>query len=310
MTGEEPSMCARVAIVALVGLWQVLPSPATAQDVVIDFEHYPGPDGVLGTGDDVPTPSPPSCSTTPLPLEQLLGQYTPVGVTFTEGTLFCGPVFTPGLHFTSAQPLAGTFSVPVREISVTSNSAWDATLTAYDGDDNVVAAFVLSHPAPGTTFFLGTLRVSTAQPIARFAVRSDHPDHILNLDDLTFGPGQPLDFFTLAPCRLVDTRSSGNAPPLAAGADRVFQAAGVCGVPATARAISIGVVVTEATDIGHVRLAPAVPGPLTDFINYAAGDARSNNGVVALSPTGTFTARCVQASGTAHFIVDVTGYFE
>src|SRR6185295_1874593 len=45
----------------------------------------------------------------------------------------------------------------------------------------------------------------------------------------------PLDFFTVAPCRAVDTRDP-DAPGLAAGHARVFNLAGRCGVPATARA--------------------------------------------------------------------------
>jgi hypothetical protein len=37
---------------------------------------------------------------------------------------------------------------------------------------------------------------------------------------------------------------------------------------------------------------------------------RANNAVVALSDLGGLAVRCNQPSGTVHFVLDVTGYFE
>ncbi len=291
-------------VVALLGLLWKLAGPLEAQSVLIDFEHFPGPDGVLGTADDVPVPC-----TTAIPLS---GQYASVGITFTLGLMECAPgLFPPGAIFASASATAATFSVPVREITMASNSFWNATLVAYDSDDNVAATFVLPHPSPGSFYFRGTLSVATARPIARFTVLPDDSDNILNLDEIAFGPGEPLDFFALTPCRLFDTRTPSHAPPLAAGGDRAFDVAGSCGVPPTAKAISVNVAVTEPTAAGHIRLSPTeTPGPLSSSVNYNIGETRSNNAIVALSPAASFTARCVQASGTVHFVLDVNGYFE
>src|SRR6185436_14347283 len=50
-------------------------------------------------------------------------------------------------------------------------------------------------------------------------------------------PPAPLDFFTLPPCRLVDTRI--DLPALQPGAQRTFVLTGACGVPSTARALSV-----------------------------------------------------------------------
>jgi hypothetical protein len=43
---------------------------------------------------------------------------------------------------------------------------------------------------------------------------------------------------------------------------------------------------------------------------YTTGQTRANNTIAPLSERGKLTVRCSQASGTAHFILDVNGYFE
>src|SRR5882762_7616517 len=86
----------------------------------------------------------------------------------------------------------------------------------------------------------------------------------------------PLNFFTLTPCRVVDTRSAGG--PLAAGVERTFPFAGICGIPATAIAVSVNIAVTQPTAAGNVRLYPAGSlVPTSSAINYSAGQTRTNN---------------------------------
>ncbi|MGH9369893.1 MAG: hypothetical protein ACRD3M_19755, partial [Thermoanaerobaculia bacterium] len=119
-----------------------------------------------------------------------------------------------------------------------------------------------------------------------------------------------LSFFTLTPCRLIDTRTT-NPPGLAAGSDRVFTLAGKCGIPASAQALSLNVTVTQPSAGGHIRLYPAgSPRPLVSTVNYAQGQTRAGNAVLKLGNGGTLAVFCGQATGTAHFIVDINGYFE
>jgi predicted outer membrane repeat protein len=124
----------------------------------------------------------------------------------------------------------------------------------------------------------------------------------------------PLDYFSLTPCRLLDTRwATGplGGPALDAGSSRTFAVWNVCKIPATARALSINVTATRADAAGHLRLHPAsqlVPG--TSALNFSAGVTRANNAVLALGSDGDFTIYCGMASGSTHVIVDVTGYFE
>jgi len=133
-------------------------------------------------------------------------------------------------------------------------------------------------------------------------------------DRLCGAPPPPLGFYTLTPCRMVDTRSPAGplaGPALAATADRAFDLAGVCGVPLTAKALSVNLAVTGSNVAGNLRLHPAgTLVPLTSSINYAAVQTRANNAVVPLSALGGLAVYCGQASGAAHFILDVNGYFE
>jgi hypothetical protein len=126
----------------------------------------------------------------------------------------------------------------------------------------------------------------------------------------------PLLFHTVTPCRAVDTRDpagSRGGPALICSPSptaRTFPLAGACGIPATARAISCNVTVTQATAPGHLKLFPAGSRePGTSSINHVVGVTRANNGVVALG-SGNLNVSCRQSSGTAHAILDVNGYFE
>jgi hypothetical protein len=123
------------------------------------------------------------------------------------------------------------------------------------------------------------------------------------------GPSPGLSFYTVNPCRAVDTRDPPR--PLAAGADGVFTLAGTCGVPLTAKAVSLNLTVTQPTAMGNVRIYPAgTPVPLVSTVNYVAAQTRANNAIAVLSALGQAAVRCSQASGTVHVVLDVNGYFE
>jgi hypothetical protein len=124
----------------------------------------------------------------------------------------------------------------------------------------------------------------------------------------------PQNFFTLTPCRAIDTRSA-NAPALVAGAKRTFimtgPAVGQCSIPASARALSINVTVAGATAAGNLSLFPGgTSSPGTSAINYRLGQTRANQAVVTLGTAGDLSFACQQASGTVHLIVDANGYFQ
>lgn len=153
--------------------------PAMASNTItIDFESLPGLDGKLGTADDVPT------STDELqPLGEL---FAPVGVHFSQGTLFYADFFdgNPNNHFISSTNPIGTFSTPVYGISIQSRSYWNATLTAFDADRHVIGSTTLPNANPGTERVEGTLSFASNQRIYGFAILPDQPNDILNLDNM------------------------------------------------------------------------------------------------------------------------------
>ena len=132
---------------------------------------------------------------------------------------------------------------------------------------------------------------------------------------VAFGTGtgrifDPGTLFTVTPCRLADTRAA-EAPALTPGVDRGFAVTGRCGVPATARAASVNVTVTGATEAGDLRLYAAGTGvPFASVVNYGPGQTRANNAVVPIGVTGQIAVRLDQAAGSVHFILDVNGYVE
>lgn len=127
------------------------------------------------------------------------------------------------------------------------------------------------------------------------------------------GATPALDFHTLVPCRILDTRLANGplgGPALSSGAVRHFDLTGTCGVPATARAVSVNVTVTGPTGAGYIRFAPGCSLPVSSIISFNPGQTRANNALLALSADGILTAGAtVTSSGSVHMIVDVNGYF-
>jgi hypothetical protein len=72
----------------------------------------------------------------------------------------------------------------------------------------------------------------------------------------------------------------------------------------------VNVTVAAPSAAGHLRLYPAgTPPPSSSVINYSRGRTRANNAIVGLDELGKLAVYCAQAAGTAHLVLDVTGYF-
>jgi hypothetical protein len=130
----------------------------------------------------------------------------------------------------------------------------------------------------------------------------------------------PLAFYELAPCRVIDTRGETGplgGPVLSPGVSvRTFPVTGSCGIPATAKAISVNQTVTGSVVAGFIRVYPGdLTGaliPITSAVSFSAGKTRANNGILALAQdgSGTIAVENDAVGGTLHFILDVNGYFE
>jgi hypothetical protein len=188
--------------------------------VAISFEVFPGPDGEYGTPDDEPTPI---CGTDPLSICSFSSSnYSNNQVVFSSGTPFQGGFF-PGSdssnHYISSTPLIANFTSPISGISVTSYSSWTAILYAFDALNNVIASDVLTNTTQGNEALLGTLKVSTHQPIAYFKVLAEGCplsantcDRILNLDNLILTVSPPTLIKTCSIINLANQRDTISVP--------------------------------------------------------------------------------------------------
>jgi uncharacterized repeat protein (TIGR01451 family) len=116
-----------------------------------------------------------------------------------------------------------------------------------------------------------------------------------------------MDFYTAAPCRVVDTR---NTSPLASGVARTFNMAGSCGIPVTAKAVAANIAVVVPSGDGYVSIYPAGTLPGTSTVNFQAGQVRAGNAVLALKNGAVDAKATVGGSGTVQVVIDVSGYFQ
>jgi uncharacterized repeat protein (TIGR01451 family) len=206
-----------------------------------------------------------------------------------------------------------------------------------DSDSSVVAtttsdstgAYQFADIAPGTyRLFFGP----AAAPLVRTAADQGGDDELDSDPDATTGitaafgigstPGgsdakwdagydtcpNGICFYSVTVCRIYDTRPL--ASPLQSTVPRVIPIGGACGIPATAKAVSLNFTVVSPSAGGNVAVYD-VPGAITSMVNFAAGQTRANNAVVKLSPAGELTATAtLVAPGTVHVVIDVNGYFE
>ncbi|MEO6326425.1 MAG: M12 family metallo-peptidase [Thermoanaerobaculia bacterium] len=131
----------------------------------------------------------------------------------------------------------------------------------------------------------------------------------------TVAAAGPIKFYSVPPCRVVDTRNAAGSlggPALAANGLRVFPIVGSCGVPASAKSISGNITVTQVAAAGDLKIYPADLGPPSSTsITFAPGLTRANSAQLRLATNsaGTLAVQNESAS-TIHFILDVNGYFQ
>jgi hypothetical protein len=131
--------------------------------------------------------------------------------------------------------------------------------------------------------------------------------------DLRFRVPDARSFFSLAPCRVLDTRAPSGGPALAAGERRAVTVAGACGVPLSARAIAANLTATSAVAPGFLRLfaGDLTSPPSTSTLNFRPGKTRANSAIVTLASDGSGKVVVENGSGgTVQVILDVSGYFE
>ncbi len=125
----------------------------------------------------------------------------------------------------------------------------------------------------------------------------------------------PMDFYTLTPCRLFDSRGPVGplgGPSIPASGSRSILVNGACGIPASARALTVNVTIVNAGSLGHLQIFAADLSPTgTSILNFSTGQTRANNAVLGLPTDGSGGLTLVNASPSpATVILDVNGYFQ
>ncbi|HXK10479.1 MAG TPA: FG-GAP-like repeat-containing protein [Vicinamibacteria bacterium] len=228
-----------------------------------------------------------------------------------------GPAFgTRGANAVYTIVITNAGPSPASSVEVTNPTPAGLTFVSNTGDCTTAFPCSLGVLAAGanrtiTATFSVPVDYDIEKPIVSAAIvtgASVDPDMANNSATATTNFGA---FYTLTPCRLVDTRSA--AQPLQPSEVRVLSLADLaCGIPVGAQAVSLNVTVTQPTAPGYVTLFPAdVALPTVSTSNFAPGQTRANNAIVVASADGQVKIKVRNGSaGTVHLILDVNGYFQ
>jgi YVTN family beta-propeller protein len=123
----------------------------------------------------------------------------------------------------------------------------------------------------------------------------------------------PLQFVSITPCRVVDTRSANGefgGPPIPGGTSRSFPLPqGACNIPSTATAYSLNVTLVPIQHgrVGYLTIWPTGEDqPLVSTMNSVDGRTKAN---AAILQSGYQGAVSVYVSDTTNVVLDIDGYF-
>jgi hypothetical protein len=125
---------------------------------------------------------------------------------------------------------------------------------------------------------------------------------------LTFAQN-PLQFVPVTPCRVVDTRITGN--PIIGGTQQDFaiqgNQGGCVGIPQSAAAYAFNVTAIPHEPLGYLTVWPTgEPQPTVSTLNSVDGRVKANAAIVGAGRGGEVS---VYASDTTDVVLDIDGYF-
>ncbi len=159
-----------------------------------------------------------------------------------------------------------------------------------------------------------TLAVGTDTIVAAYSGDSNYaPSNGTDIQIVNPVPAA-LQFVTLPPCRVVDTRGANGTfggPPIQGGTARAFplaQSGNPCGIPSDAVAYSLNVTVIPNGHLGYLTIWPTGEGqPTVSTMNSPDGRIKAN---AAIIPAGTSSGSVsVYVTDTTNVVLDIDGYF-
>jgi len=272
-------------------------------DVIVDINGYFAPSGV---------PSGPTS----------LSFYsaTPCRIVDTRGAsgVFGGPFMSGGSTRSFAVPssscgIPGTAQAYSLNITVVPHAAlqylttWPmgqpqpvvSTLNALDGNIVANAAIVPAGTSGAVSVFV-----------------TNDTDLIIDINGYfaPAGSAGALTLYTLAPCRVADTRGATGpfgGPSLTANGTRSFAIpSSGCGVPLTAQAYSLNLTVVPPGTLTYLTAWPAGQAqPVVSTLNSPAGKIVANAAIVPAGASSTSGAVSIFVSNTTDAILDINAYF-
>jgi hypothetical protein len=240
---------------------------------------------------------------------------TRVGAGFTGSQ---GPPYLSGGTSRNFQ-VAGLCGVPVTaaaySLNVTVVPRTDALgyLTTWPTGQAKPWASTLNSPAGTVVANASLVPAGTSGEIAIYA--SDATDVLFDINGYFAAAGSGgLDYYTMTPCRVADTRSWAGfpgqlgPPSMGAAASRSFPVqSSACGVPSAA-AYSFNVTVVPSTGVlNYLTTWPTgQPQPWASTLNSPEGLVVAN---AALVPAGTAGAISIYVSDPTDVLFDISGYF-
>jgi hypothetical protein len=122
-------------------------------------------------------------------------------------------------------------------------------------------------------------------------------------------PSAALQFYPVAPCRIVDTRTPYGGGTIAAQSTRTIGVlSSACGIPAKAAAYALNVtVVPKYGTLGYLTLWPyGQAQPQGSTINSLDGSIVANSAIIPAGAAGSLSA---YASNATNLVLDIDGYF-
>jgi hypothetical protein len=218
-----------------------------------------------------------------------------------------GTVPPPAPTISTVGPLSGTTAGGTVTTITGANFQSGATVTfggtaAASVTFNSSSKLTVTAPAHAT----GTVSVVVTNPGGQSATKSSAYFYS--------PPPAASDLYTVAPCRILDTRNANGSwggPALGASGQRSFTMTGRCGIPSTAKAVVANLTVTGSTAAGNLGVFPGNAFDLgTSVLSLIPGRVLANNAIIPLATNGTGTILIRNNStGTTNVALDVTGYY-
>jgi prefoldin subunit 5 len=215
--------------------------------------------------------------------------------------------FLPDQSTCNLPPTAQAYSLNFTVVPKTSLSF----LTVWPFGQNQPLVSTLNSPTGAIVANAAIVSAGTNFGINAYA--TDTTDVIVDVNGYFAPPGAlgALSFYTVSPCRMLDTRSAPGVlggPVISANQTRTYPLlSSACGISGNAKAYSLNATVVPWGSLGYLSLWPAEqPQPLVSTLNAIDGAITGNAAIVPAGAGGTINAF---VTSNTDLILDIAGYF-